>query len=80
MMMIQTVVFCFSSIKDCRLTEDSSHRQDKQLQQCVLFLIGQTQEAQFGHFGEVRDSSPTACQKNQKMNWYETDGGNNTYL
>lgn len=41
-----------------RLTEDSSHRQDEQLQQRVLFLIGQTQEAQLGHFGEVRDSSP----------------------
>lgn len=40
------------------LTEDSSHRQDEQLQQRVLFLIGQTQEAQLGHFGGVRDSSP----------------------
>jgi len=45
--------------KGCRgLTEDSSHGQDEQLQQCVLFLIGQTQEAQLGHFGEVRDGSP----------------------
>lgn len=41
-----------------RLTEDSSHRQDEQLQQCVLFFVGQTQEAQFGHLGEVRNSSP----------------------
>lgn len=40
------------------LTEDSGHRQDEQLQQRVLFLIGQTQEAQLGHFGGVRDSSP----------------------
>lgn len=40
------------------LTEDSGHGQDEQLQQCVLFLIGQTQEAQLGHFGEFRDSSP----------------------
>ena len=40
------------------LTEDSSHRQDEQLQQRVLFLVGQTQEAHLGHFGEVRDSSP----------------------
>lgn len=39
-------------------TKDSGHRQDEQLQQCVLLLIGQTQEAQFGHFGEVRDSTP----------------------
>lgn len=41
-----------------RLTEDSSHGQDEQLQQRVLFLIGQTQEAQLGHFGEIRDNSP----------------------
>lgn len=41
-----------------RLTQNSSHRKDEQLQQCVLFLIGQTQEAQLGHFGEVKDSSP----------------------
>ncbi len=40
------------------LTEDSSHREDEQLQQRVLFLIGQTQEAQLGHFGEIRVSSP----------------------
>lgn len=40
------------------LTEDSRHRQDEQLQQRVLFLIGQTEEAHLGHFGEVRDSSP----------------------
>lgn len=42
----------------CRLTEDSGHRQDEQLQQRVLLLVGQTQEAQFGHLGGVRDSSP----------------------
>lgn len=41
-----------------RLTEDSSHGQDEQLQQRVLFLIGQTQEAQLGHCGEIRDNSP----------------------
>ena len=40
------------------LTEDSSHGQDEQLQQRVLFLIGQTQEAKLGHFGEDRDRSP----------------------
>lgn len=39
-------------------TEDASHRQDEQLQQRVLLLIGQTEEAQLGHFGEFRNSSP----------------------
>lgn len=55
-----TVVFgtSYMLLVERRLTEDSSHRQDEQLQQCVLFLVGQTQEAQFGHLGEVRNSSP----------------------
>lgn len=51
----------------CRgLTEDSSHRQDEQLQQCVLFLIGQTQEAQLGHFDEVGNSLPTTYREIQQ--------------
>lgn len=40
-----------------RLTEDSGHREDEQLQQRVLLLVGQTQEAHFGHVGRVRHSS-----------------------
>lgn len=60
------MLYMFSDIKETKLvcieiiklTEDSGHRQDEQLQQSVLLLIGQTQEAQLSHFGEVRDSSP----------------------
>lgn len=31
------------------LTQDGCHRQNEQLQQGVLLLIGQTQEAHLGH-------------------------------
>lgn len=36
-----------------RLTEDRGHREDEQLQQRVLLLVGQTQEAHFGHVGNT---------------------------
>lgn len=53
------------------LTEDSSHRQDEQLQQRVLLLIGQTQEAQLGHFGEVQGQL-TVLPDGRRTNHYKT--------
>lgn len=50
-----------------RLTEDSGHREDEQLQQRVLLLVGQTQEAHFGHVGRVRHSSPSAGKTTVKL-------------
>ena len=51
----ESMALCMGSRE---LTEDASHRQDEQLQQRVLLLIGQTEEAHLGHFGEFRNSSP----------------------
>lgn len=36
-----------------KLTEDRGHREDEQLQQRVLLLVGQPQEAHFGHVGNT---------------------------
>lgn len=52
-----------------QLTEDSSHGQDEQLQQCVLFLVGQTQEAYLGHFGELGTAHLCTWREDRSLFW-----------